>query len=213
MLALVHGDPRNPQTHDIIPELSDALGGFLVGGLTSSRTNYGQFGGRPGTAPVIEGGVSGVLFSSEVPVATGLTQGCTPIGPAHKITRAQNNIIVEIDGRPALDVFKEDIGELLARDLRRVAGYIFAALPITGSDTGDYLVRNLVGIDPNHGLIAIGDMVEPGRSIMFAQTGSGERPGRSGTDALGHQETAEGAAARRHLCVLPCPWAGAVRRR
>ena len=93
----------------------------------------------------------------------------TPIGPAHKITRAQNNIIVEIDGRPALDVFKEDIGELLARDLRRVAGYIFAALPITGSDTGDYLVRNLVGIDPNHGLIAIGDMVEPGRSIMFAR--------------------------------------------
>ena len=101
-------------------------------------------------------------------IATGLTQGCTPIGQAHKITRAQNNIIVEIDGRPALDVFKEDIGELLARDLRRVAGYIFAALPITGSDTGDYLVRNLVGIDPNHGLIAIGDMVEPGRSIMFA---------------------------------------------
>jgi|1186.fasta_scaffold123271_2 small ligand-binding sensory domain FIST len=169
VLGLVHGDPRNPHTHDIIPELSDALGGFLVGGLTSSRTNYGQFGGRPGTAPVIEGGVSGVLFSSEVPVATGLTQGCTPIAAAHKITRAQNNIIIEIDGRPALDVFKEDIGELLARDLRRVAGYIFAALPITGSDTGDYLVRNLVGIDPNHGLIAIGDMVEPGRSIMFAR--------------------------------------------
>jgi small ligand-binding sensory domain FIST len=169
VLGLVHGDPRNPKTHEIIPDLADALGAFLVGGLTSSRTNYGQFGGRPGTAPVVEGGVSGVLFSNDVAVATGLSQGCSPIGPVHQITRAQNNIIIEIDGRPALDVFKEDIGEVLARDLRRVAGYIFAALPITGSDTGDYLVRNLVGIDPNHGLIAIGDLVEPGRSIMFAR--------------------------------------------
>jgi len=85
------------------------------------------------------------------------------------VTAARRNIIAEIDGRPALEVFKEDIGELLARDLRRVAGYIFTALPVTGSDTGDYLVRNIVAIDPASGLMAIGEEIDPGRPILFTR--------------------------------------------
>ena len=78
-------------------------------------------------------------------------------------------MIETIDDRPALDVFREDIGEVLARDLSKVGGYIFAALPVPGSDTGDYLVRNLIGIDPDRGLLAIGDRVQPGMQIQFAR--------------------------------------------
>ncbi len=74
-----------------------------------------------------------------------------------------------LDGRPALEVFNEDIGEVLARDLSRTAGYIFAGLPIEGSDTGDYLVRNLVGIDPENGYVAIGELVDPGQRLMFCK--------------------------------------------
>jgi small ligand-binding sensory domain FIST len=85
------------------------------------------------------------------------------------VTRCTRNIIEQIDDRPALDVLKEDIGDILSRDLRRIGGYIFAALPIRGSDRADYLVRNLVGIDPDRGLVAIGDLVEPGRDIQFAR--------------------------------------------
>jgi small ligand-binding sensory domain FIST len=110
-----------------------------------------------------------VLFAGDVAVAAGLTQGCSPIGPVRTITEAEDNVIAAIDGRSALEVFKEDIGELLARDLRRVGGYIHAALPVAGSDTRDYLVRNLTGIDPARGLIAIGALVEPGQAIMFAR--------------------------------------------
>jgi small ligand-binding sensory domain FIST len=66
-------------------------------------------------------------------------------------------------------VFKQDIGEILARDLRRVAGYIFAALPVEGDDRGDYLVRNLMGLDPARGLIAIGDRLRAGQRIMFCR--------------------------------------------
>ena len=76
---------------------------------------------------------------------------------------------MEIDGRPALDVFKEEIGEMLARNLERCANFIYAALPVGGSDTGDYLVRNLMGIDPNKGWIAIGDQIESGDGIMFTK--------------------------------------------
>ena len=118
---------------------------------------------------VASGGVSGVLFSEKVSVCTGLTQGCSPIGPKRTITEVNRNILVRIDDRPALEVFKEDIGETLAADLARTAGYIFAAMPVVGSDIGDYLVRNIVGIDTEIGLVAIGDLPQKGSQIMFCR--------------------------------------------
>jgi small ligand-binding sensory domain FIST len=164
LFGLVHGDPRNPLTSDIVAGMAEDLGLFFVGGLTSSRAEHPQIADR-----IVEGGVSGVLFAGAVSVAAGLTQGCSPIGPVHTITESEDNIIEALDGRPALDVFKEDIGEVLARDLRRIGGYIYAALPVAGSDTGDYLVRNLTGIDPGKGWLSIGAVVEDGDRIMFTR--------------------------------------------
>jgi small ligand-binding sensory domain FIST len=163
--AIVHADPYNRHVADLVNKLAGKVdSGFLVGGLTSSRRDNLQVADG-----VVEGGLSGVSFADSVTVATRLTQGCTPIGPKRVITTCQQNVIISLDGRPALDVFKEDIGEAGARDLNRLGGHIFAGLPIAGSDTGDYLVRNLVGIDPANKLIAIGEMVQPGSSVMFCR--------------------------------------------
>ncbi|WP_448191803.1 FIST signal transduction protein [Azospirillum sp. sgz301742] len=174
LLGLVHGDPRNAELADLVTRLGEATGAFLVGGLASSRSEYPQFSVPASSAtmldgPVADGGVSGVLFGNGLEVATGLTQGCSPIGPMRTITAAEENLIIEIDGRSALEVFKEDIGELLARDLNRVAGYIFAGLPIAGSDTADYLVRDIIAIDPRMGWLAVAERVEPGRRILFTR--------------------------------------------
>jgi len=163
-IALVHADPRNPQLPDLMQQLSEDAGLYLIGGLSSSRGPLPQVAGQVG-----ESGLSGALLARDVAVVTGHSQGCSPIGPAHAITKAEDNIIMEIDGRPALDVFREEIGEVLARDLRKVAGFIFAALPIPGSDTGDYLVRNLTGIDSGKGWIAIAAEVAAGDSILFTR--------------------------------------------
>ena len=165
MLGLVHGDPVNPLTEALVKQLAGrTASGFLVGGLASSRGNTYTIANGVG-----QGGVSGVLFGQEVGVITRLTQGCSPIGPHRRVTEARRNILITLDGQPALDVLKQDIGEILARDLMRIGGYIFVGLPIPGSDTGDYLVRNLVGLDPNEGLVAVGDLVEPGRELMFCR--------------------------------------------
>ena len=164
VLGLVHGDPRNLAIEKVIEDLAARSSGFLVGGLSASRAHHHQIAGR-----VTEAGLSGVLLAPEIEVAVGLTQGCSPIGAQHTITEAQDGVIVAIDGRPALEVFKAEIGELLAHDLRRVGGYIFAAFPIAGSDTGDYLVRNLTGIDPAKGWISVAEAVEPGRRILFCR--------------------------------------------
>jgi small ligand-binding sensory domain FIST len=163
--GVVHGDPNNSRVPTLISELARRLqDGFLVGGLTSSRSAHFQIADA-----ITEGGISGVLFRPDVGVSTRLTQGCTPIGPRHEITVAEQNVIVELDGRPALDVLREDIGEVLARDLNRAAGYIFAGFPVPASDTGTYLVRNLIGVDPANKLLAVGEYVEPGRSVMFCR--------------------------------------------
>lgn len=164
-VAVVHGDPSSSDLPDQLAGLSDGLqGGFLVGGIASAESGALQIADR-----VDQGGLSGVLLSGKIAVNTGLSQGCSLIGDQHLVTSCERNVIERIDDRPALDVLKQDIGDLLARDLSRIGGYIFAALPIRGSDTGDYLVRNLIGIDPDRGLVAIGDQVESGMAIQFAR--------------------------------------------
>lgn len=163
--ALVHADGTTPALADLIKALSTRSGAFLVGGLTCSRTQQHQLAGDLGA-----GGVSGVLFAPDVPVTVGLTQGCSPLGPSHEITAGEGNVIVEIDGRPALDVFKEDIGEMLAHDLQRVAGYVHVAFPVSGADgEADYLVRNLVAIDADNDLLAVATEVVPGDRVMFVR--------------------------------------------
>lgn len=162
--AIVHGDPTNARTPALVDDLAGTGAGFLVGGLTSSRGSHHQIAGG-----VTDGGVSGVLFAPTVDVATSLSQGCTPMAGAHEITGCEENVLMSLDGRPALDVFKEDIGELLAHDLQRVAGYVHAALPIAGTDTGDYTVRNLMAIDPDRGWLAIGAEVQAGDRVLFVR--------------------------------------------
>lgn len=164
MFAIVHGDPQNKRISDDIVQLSERIGdGFLVGGLSSSRSEHLQLANQ-----IVSGGLSGVMFNSNISVATRLTQGCSLLGKRHEITESHGNIIIRLDDRPALDVFNEIVGKDIAEDLNRAAGYIFFALPIQGSDTGDYLVRNLVGIDPDNKMLAIGEFVESGMTINLA---------------------------------------------
>ncbi|UCH75708.1 MAG: FIST C-terminal domain-containing protein [Rhodospirillales bacterium] len=164
-LAVVHADPANPHIQDLVSAYAEATNAYLVGGMTSTRDDAVQLAGS-GYAR----GLSGVMFSPyALPVAVGLTQGCSPIGPAHTVTRADGNVLIELDDAPALNVFEGDIGKDLAADLRRVGGHVFAALPVTGSDTGDYLVRNLMGVDREHRLLAIGDVVSAGDKVMFCR--------------------------------------------
>jgi small ligand-binding sensory domain FIST len=164
-VGIVHGDPRNGQMPNIIEQFPEQIGnGYLVGGLTSSNSYHYQIADE-----IVEGNLSGVILEDSVALITGLTQGCSPLGPVHVLSEIENNIAISIDQRPALDVMKEDIGEVLARDLNRIGGYIFAGFPVADSDTGDYLVRNLMGIDPDSGAIAVGEYLQTGSTIMFCK--------------------------------------------
>lgn len=164
-LGVVHGDPRNRDMEAIVEGVCDVMeGGFLVGGLSSAHEDPIQIADEAGS-----GGLSGVLFGPEIGMVAGLTQGCSPIGPVHEITQARGNILIELDDTPALDSFVADIGAELSRDLSSLGGEIFAGLPIRGSDTGDYMVRNLLGVDTDNKLLAIDEKLIDGRSLMFCR--------------------------------------------
>jgi small ligand-binding sensory domain FIST len=167
-LALVHADPRCTDLVQAAIDTANASGAFLVGGLVSHRCDTPLLAGS-GADALGKAGISGLLLTPEVSVATALTQGCIPIGPVRRIDEARDNVVMAIDGRPALAVFLDEIGPDLARDPRGLGGVIFAGLPVQGSDTGDYLVRNLMAIDPRQGWIVLGAEVAPGDSILFCR--------------------------------------------
>jgi small ligand-binding sensory domain FIST len=163
--GVVHGDPATPDMADLVHDMSQRVeSGYLVGGLSSGQGDTVQVAND-----VLSGGLSGVVLASDVHVATRHTQGCTPLATRHVVTECEDNIVIALDGRPALDVFEEDLGETLAGDLRRAAQFMHVGFPVKGSDTGDYVVRNLVGIDPKNKLIAVGDVTETGAALVFCK--------------------------------------------
>jgi small ligand-binding sensory domain FIST len=161
-LAVVHGNSHNPRTQDLIARLAEESGAFLVGGMASFTSVHNQIAGGRATS-----GLSGVMFASRVAVVSGLSQGSAPLGPVHRITNADGNILIALDGRPALDVLREDVGVESDIQLRRLASFVNVALLVPHSDVGDYVVRNLVGIDSARGLVATSELVEPGGRMMF----------------------------------------------
>jgi small ligand-binding sensory domain FIST len=118
-----------------------------------------------------DSGAVGVVVGGAVRVRPVVSQGCRPIGTPLVITRAQANVIHELGGRPALERLREIYGTLDATDrelvrsslhVGRVASEYQAAF-----QAGDFLVRNVVGADPESGVIAIGDLVRTGQTVQF----------------------------------------------
>ena len=164
-IAVVHADPLSGDIDQQIRLLAKRTeSGFLVGGLASSRRKNHLLADG-----VVQGGLSGVAFSDAVTVATRLTQGCAPMGAAYEITGAQHNIVVELNGRPALEVLRTEAGITANDELAQLSGQIFVGLSVPGSDTGEFVVRNLIGIDPGNKLIAIGDLAHKGQRLQFCR--------------------------------------------
>ena len=162
--ALLHADPRNRSMGEIVADLSETLGAFTVGGIASAEGRTAQLAGT-----VEEGVVSGLVFGEAVRVVSGLSQGCTPIGPARTVTRSHNNLVVEIDGEPAFDVLCNDLGFNTVARIREAAPWLHAARPVPGSSEADYLVRNIIGLDAQDGIVALGALIDPGERLIFVR--------------------------------------------
>jgi small ligand-binding sensory domain FIST len=161
---ILHADPGFAGLEDLLTRIDQETAWFSTGGVSSGQGEVVQFADA-----VVAGGVSGLALRDHVPLAARHTQGCSPLPGQHRLSETWRNIVVQLDDRPALKVFREAIGDVLARDLRRALGYIHIGLPISGSDTGDYRVRNVIGIDLDRDLLAVGEMLNEGENILFVR--------------------------------------------
>ena len=116
-----------------------------------------------------QGGAVGGQFRHVV----GVTQGCHPLGEPLRVTRAHENLILELDERPAYQALIDRAPGGLTQDLEWALNFLFVGLipePIPGElRPGEYLVRNIVTADPDTGVLAVSASVEEGQSIIFAQ--------------------------------------------
>lgn len=163
--GILHGDPNNTAIQSLLTELTERTPTTeYIGGLSSSRGLYPQV-----SDALTSGGLSGILFSENVPVITSLSQGCTAITEAYSVTQSERNLLVTLNEEPALDVFKAAIGDVLTRNLKRAAGYIFAGIVNDPDNPDDYLVRNIIGADEEHKLLALGDLVDSKHQVLFCR--------------------------------------------
>lgn len=161
---ILHASPDFHALDALLQEITRETEWYVTGGVISGSAVAKHFADG-----VTEGGVSGLAFRETVPLAVRHTQGCSPLPGKYRLTETWRNIMVRLDDQPALTVFRSAIGEVLSRDLRRALGYIQVGLPIATSDTGDYRVRNIIGIDLDRDLLAVGEMLDQGESILFVR--------------------------------------------
>lgn len=163
--AVVHADPSTPDMGDLVMDMASKLStGYFTGGLVMPGLAQPIIANQP-----LSGGISGVAFTEHVPVATRITQGCRLIPHMRTVTACHSNVIEALDERPALDAFLDAAGTSLGQNLKQAARHVLVALPVPGRDTSDYRVRNIIGVDPDNGLIAINDTLQTGQTLMFCR--------------------------------------------
>lgn len=141
-----------------------------IGGLASGAT-------RPGENAlyiddeVYPDGAVGLLLDGNLDMDTIVAQGCRPIGSPVFITGASRNRVLEIDGRRPSEVLRELFHELDPSDQRLFRHSLFVGMVMSEGlaeyGHGDFLIRNIIGIDSETGTLAVGELVRPGQVMQF----------------------------------------------
>jgi small ligand-binding sensory domain FIST len=117
-----------------------------------------------------EGGVA-ISVGGDVKLSGVISQGCTPIGETWTLTRVEQNLIHQIANRPAYAVLAETVQQLSPADQQKARGNLFIGLVVNeyleDFHRGDFLVRNLIGGDPNSGVLAVAALPRTGQTIQF----------------------------------------------
>jgi small ligand-binding sensory domain FIST len=204
--AILLADPATFPTDAVLQFLSQAAPAVpLLGGLASARTAGG------GTAlfrgeEVLEAGAVGVRLDG-VEVLPCVSQGAAPIGPELTITAAQDHVIGELAGKPALEKLRETIESLPAEDLALVQGGLLMGIVVDTNKPeyvqGDFLVRGLVGADPETGQVAVAADVRPGQVVRL-HARDAESADRDLREALGIRMRALGGRTPAGALVFAC---------
>jgi small ligand-binding sensory domain FIST len=170
-LLLVWPDPFHVRPDRLLQSLDAVLGNVPVAGGAASAPNGGSTTYQFCGAEAESAAVSGIRLGGRFQRTIGITQGCRPLGEPLRVTRAHENLILEIEGRPALEALEELAPPGVLAEPNWALHFLFVGLVPDGTvgtpESGEYLVRNILSINDD-GVLAIGDRIEEGQQIVFA---------------------------------------------
>ena len=146
-------------------ERSAKIGGLASGGQ-ESRQNALFLGDQ-----VYSSGAVGVALHGNIAVDTVVAQGCRPIGKPMRITESRRNLLVELDGQPPVSVLRDLFQGLNERDRGLMRHSLFLGVVmdqfIEEPKHGDFLIRNVMGMDERNGVLSIGETLKEGQLVQF----------------------------------------------
>jgi small ligand-binding sensory domain FIST len=183
---IVLSDSFSSKINDLLRGLDYAYPGSVkIGGLTSGNNFNGC--GLFCDGELYREGTIGVALTGKIVVETIVAQGCRPIGQPYRIAESDKNVLLQLeqqddcsdilkpkpppDLQTPLEALQELIQELNEDDRMLAQDSLFVGIVRDefkqSLEQGDFLIRNLIGVDPRIGAIAIGDRVRPGQRIQF----------------------------------------------
>jgi small ligand-binding sensory domain FIST len=168
---LLIGDPFSFPADYLLQRLNEDQPGVpVVGGMCSA-------GHQPGMnrlllqSETFTNGAVAVLMRGEFRMRTVVSQGCRPVGNHLVVTRAQQNVIYQLSGMPAYQRLQEVFETLPTREQRMLAQGLHLGRVVSEYqdrfEQGDFLVRNVIGVDADQGAIAVGDYLRTGQTVQF----------------------------------------------
>ncbi|MCU1672336.1 MAG: hypothetical protein JWN77_449 [Frankiales bacterium] len=170
-VALLLADPYSFPADGFVSRANSALAGLpFIGGIASGPRGPGStrlwIDGR-----TVDRGAVGVLLGGEVALRTVVSQGCRPVGPAMTVTAAAGNVITELAGVPALQKIEALLAELPPEDQALASTGLQLGIAfdeyVDEHERGDFLVRAILGVDPDSSGLVVGDLVEVGCTVRL----------------------------------------------
>jgi small ligand-binding sensory domain FIST len=171
-------DPAQDPTFLLLPDPYTCEASKLLAGLDLAFPGQVKLGGlasggkAPGThrllldGTVRRSGLVGVALVGDLEVDTVVAQGCRPVGPSLVITAAKENVLISLDGLPAVVQLERVFAGLGKEENDRFkSGPMVGLAPLPGSS--DYLVRNLTGLDRASGVLRVNASVQVGQEVRF----------------------------------------------
>jgi small ligand-binding sensory domain FIST len=163
-------DPFTFPADGLLAHLNEQRPGAVVmGGMASARLPSRQSRLFLGDRVLSRGAVGVHLPQAEVRPL--VAQGCRPVGDAYIVTGAEGNLIGELGGRAPLARLREMAAALPGRDQELLAEGVLLGVVIdeyrAEPGPGDFLVRGVIGADPDSGAIAVGDEIQVGQTVQF----------------------------------------------
>ena len=170
-VLIVLGEPFSFPTDLLLSQLAEDYPELRVlGGMASGFQ-------RPGKNLVLVNGTvccegaAGLLIDGGVQVHSVVSQGCRPIGDRLVVTKVEQNMVLELGGKPAMKVLEELFMRLPTSDKDLMSQGFFLGRVISeyqdDYEMGDFLIRNVTGIDTERGAIVVNDYFKVGQTVQF----------------------------------------------